>query len=118
MLLNDSAQAIVALGVCATVAVTVVSIGRAYVRGLEVQKKQTRPEVDADTHDRMSRIEQAVEAMAREVERMSEGQRFTTKLLAERLGKQDRAAGGIEPQPLVRRSGEHGTNGAGGSHGR
>ena len=32
---------------------------------------------------RMERIERAVEAMALEVERMSEGQRFMTKLLAE-----------------------------------
>lgn len=34
--------------------------------------------------DRMARLEQAVEAIALEVERISEGQRFTTKLLAER----------------------------------
>jgi hypothetical protein len=32
------------------------------------------------------RLEQAVEAIALEVERISEGQRFTTKLLAERRG--------------------------------
>jgi hypothetical protein len=34
--------------------------------------------------DRMARLEQAVEAIALEVERISEGQRFTTKLLSER----------------------------------
>lgn len=33
---------------------------------------------------RLQRIEQAVDAMSIEVERISEGQRFTTKLLAER----------------------------------
>lgn len=33
---------------------------------------------------RLGRIEQAIDAMAIEVERISEGQRFTTKLLAER----------------------------------
>lgn len=33
---------------------------------------------------RLTRIEQAIDAMAVEVERISEGQRFTTKLLAER----------------------------------
>jgi len=32
----------------------------------------------------MTRLEQAVESIALEVERISEGQRFTTKLLAER----------------------------------
>jgi hypothetical protein len=34
--------------------------------------------------ERLARIEQAVETMAVEIERISEGQRFTTKLLAER----------------------------------
>jgi hypothetical protein len=37
----------------------------------------------AEMDDRMQRIEQAVEAVAIEVERVSEGQRFTTKLLSE-----------------------------------
>ena len=37
-----------------------------------------------DTALRLERIEQAIEAMAVEVERISEGQRFVTKLLAER----------------------------------
>jgi hypothetical protein len=32
---------------------------------------------------RLDRIEQAIEAMATEVERIAEGQRFTTKLLSE-----------------------------------
>lgn len=35
-------------------------------------------------NERMTRLEQAVESIALEVERISEGQRFTTKLLAER----------------------------------
>ena len=37
-----------------------------------------------DTTDRLQRIEAAVEAMSVEVERISEGQRFVTKVLAER----------------------------------
>jgi hypothetical protein len=35
-------------------------------------------------NERLARIEQAIDAMAIEVERISEGQRFVTKLLAER----------------------------------
>jgi hypothetical protein len=35
------------------------------------------------TEARLARIEQAVDAIALEVERISEGQRFTTKLLSE-----------------------------------
>ena len=34
--------------------------------------------------DRLERMEQAIDAMAVETERISEGQRFTTKLLSER----------------------------------
>ena len=37
-----------------------------------------------DTTDRLQRIEAAVDAMAVEVERISEGQRFVTRVLAER----------------------------------
>lgn len=37
-----------------------------------------------DTTDRLQRIEAAVEAMSVEVERISEGQRFVTKVLSER----------------------------------
>ncbi len=35
--------------------------------------------------DRLARMEQAIDAMAVETERISEGQRFTSKLLAERV---------------------------------
>ncbi len=40
--------------------------------------------------ERLGRMEQAIEAMAIEVERVSEGQRFTSKLLAERATDQER----------------------------
>jgi hypothetical protein len=40
----------------------------------------------AELHDRLARIENAIETMAVEVERISEGQRFTTRLLSERSG--------------------------------
>jgi hypothetical protein len=37
-------------------------------------------------HDQLARIENAIDAMSVEVERISEGQRFTTRLLSERSG--------------------------------
>ncbi len=37
-----------------------------------------------DLTERLTRMEQAIESIAVEVERISEGQRFTTKLLSER----------------------------------
>lgn len=36
-----------------------------------------------DVEARLARIEQSIEAVALEIERISEGQRFTTKLLSE-----------------------------------
>ena len=39
------------------------------------------PTADSDSKARLERIEQAVDAIAVEVERISEGQRFTTKVL-------------------------------------
>ena len=44
---------------------------------------ERRPE-DIATQQRLERIEQTVDAIAIEMERMGEGQRFVTKLLAER----------------------------------
>ena len=44
--------------------------------------------VTGDTTARLERIEQAIDAISLEVERISEGQRFTTKLLADRAQAQ------------------------------
>lgn len=51
------------------------------------------PDADLqEMRDRLGQLQQAVDAIAIEVERLSEGQRFTTKLLAERVA-------GIAPIP-------------------
>ena len=42
------------------------------------------PQRQADLEERLDRIEQAVDTIAIEMERVGEGQRFVTKLLAER----------------------------------
>ncbi len=46
------------------------------------------PKLDTETQERMRRLESAVDTVAIEVERISEGQRFVTKLLAEREKQQ------------------------------
>ena len=51
-------------------------------------------ESEPDVALRLERIEQAIDAIAVEVERISEGQRFTTKLLAERVPAQPGAIAG------------------------
>jgi hypothetical protein len=51
------------------------------------KRVESRPSRDAlpagEMFTRLDRIEQSIEAMATEVERIAEGQRFTTKLLSE-----------------------------------
>jgi len=57
-------------------------IARAYAR--RVEHGETGPRIPVDVSARLERMEQAIDSIAVEVERISEGQRFTTKLLAER----------------------------------
>jgi hypothetical protein len=56
---------------------------RAFARRLEGGGRRAES-IDQGSAERLARIEQAVDAMAIEIERISEGQRFTTKLLAAR----------------------------------
>ena len=42
------------------------------------------PKVPREVEERLERMEHAIDSIAVEVERISEGQRFTTKLLTER----------------------------------
>lgn len=57
---------------------------RAFARRLEGRARPTET-LDVASSERLQRIEQAIDAMAIEIERISEGQRFTTRLLAERV---------------------------------
>ena len=56
---------------------------RAFGRRLEGRARPGEA-LDASSSERLQRIEQAIDAMAIEIERISEGQRFTTRLLTER----------------------------------
>jgi hypothetical protein len=57
-------------------------LARAYARRMEL--RDARPQVPSEVSARLERMEQAIDSIAVEVERISEGQRFTTKLLSER----------------------------------
>jgi hypothetical protein len=59
-----------------------VPIARAYARRISGEGQS--PALPSDVAARLERMEQAIDSIAVEVERISEGQRFTTKLLAER----------------------------------
>jgi hypothetical protein len=58
-----------------------VPVARAYTRKVDAESKN--PRVPPDVSNRLERMEQAIDAVAIEVERISEGQRFTTRLLSE-----------------------------------
>jgi hypothetical protein len=66
------------------IAAAVMAIGiplaRAYARRIEGAPHGVPPELNAQ----LAQMQQAIDAIAVEVERISEGQRFTTKLLADR----------------------------------
>ncbi len=71
--------------------VIVLALGIPLVRGYlrRQERLNALPSIDPDQTARLARIETALESMAIEIERISEGQRFTTKLLAERAGVHD-----------------------------
>lgn len=73
---------IVAL-VCVAASAIGVPIARAFARRVE-RGPLAPPPVSSEVQARLERMEQAIDSIAIEVERISEGQRFTTKLLAER----------------------------------
>jgi hypothetical protein len=59
-------------------------VARAYARRLD---RSTVSKFPSEVAARMERMEQALDSIAIEVERISEGQRFTTRLLSERSGE-------------------------------
>jgi hypothetical protein len=70
-------------------------LARAYAKRME---RGDAPRITSDVAARLERMEQAIDSIAVEVERISEGQRFTTKLLAERAGGgAANAAPGVAP---------------------
>jgi hypothetical protein len=81
--MDDPAKVLVAVSFFASVAYSINAIARAAVAHRREQAKAETESSPALSEARLARIEQAVEAIALEVERISEGQRFTTKLLSE-----------------------------------
>jgi len=91
------------------ITVIVLSIAIPLVRALgrKWEREAARPELPSDVAQRLTRIEQAVDAVAVEVERISEGQRFTTRLLAERGGERVGEPGRLSELPAQRPGGRH-----------
>jgi len=66
--------------------VVAIALGIPIIRAITrrfVDRPPAAPAISADVENRLERIEQAVEAVAIEVERISESQRYLTKLMAD-----------------------------------
>jgi hypothetical protein len=76
-------EIVVPLGFFATAIICAIGIpmSRAWSRRMDAESKGAR--IPTEVVQRLERMDQALEAIAIEVERISEGQRFTTKLLSE-----------------------------------
>jgi hypothetical protein len=87
-------EIVVPLGAFATAIVLAIGVplARAYSRKMDADARN--PRIPSEVAARLERMEQTLEAVAIEVERITEGQRFTTKLLSE-----GRSAGDARPIP-------------------
>jgi flagellar biosynthesis GTPase FlhF len=79
---NDSAYAVGASAIFAAMVVTLVGM-RYWFKSRVL--RNTSAAIPSDVTNRLVRMETAIESVAVEVERISEGQRFTTRLLSERV---------------------------------
>ena len=72
--------------------IVTLALGIPLVRAFTRRVQAPAPaQIPSDVTARLERIEHAIDAMAVEVERIAEGQRFTTKLLSERAASGGRA---------------------------
>jgi hypothetical protein len=89
MAMSDPGKMVVGVVFIVSVAYTI----RTIVSAWAAQRRPSRDIGDgAEATARLSRLEQAVDAIALEVERISEGQRFTTRLLSEQARQKSDAA--------------------------
>jgi hypothetical protein len=85
--MSDPAAVFIAGIVLGSVTLSIKAIASAAVRYRESELKYEGARTAGATEARLERMEHAIDAIAVEVERISEGQRFTTKLLSERTSR-------------------------------
>lgn len=81
--MDDPGKVVIALSFFVSAAYSVNAIARGAVAMRKQQKFNEGDPGSPIANDRLARLEQAVDAIAVEIERISEGQRFTTRLLSE-----------------------------------
>jgi hypothetical protein len=79
---NEGILVPIVLFICMAVTAIGVPIARAFSRRMD--RDPISPAIPPELAAQIERMEHAIDSIAIEVERISEGQRFTTKLLAER----------------------------------
>lgn len=67
----------------------------------------TSPDMPAELTDRLNRLEQAVDAVAVELERVGEGQRYVTRVFTESQGLRALGGGAAEPIEVRQRDAVH-----------
>jgi hypothetical protein len=79
-------ELVVAIAGMITSVVIILGIPLVIVHARKIWKRDSAAQTVSAAHSdhRLERIEQAIDAMAVEVERIAEGQRFVTKLLSDR----------------------------------
>ena len=97
--MGEAAGVLVPLGGMFMIVAIVLGIPMLRIMSKRLDARMAVPPAIADTIARLERIEHAIDAMSVEVERIAEGQRFTTKLLSER------AAAEGAPRHVSERSG-------------
>ena len=80
---NIARMAIAAI-IGATISISMIAMAVSRMVSSRRRAKELPESSVARLEQRLERMEQAIDAMATEVERVAEGQRFTTRLLADR----------------------------------
>jgi hypothetical protein len=80
----DPGEVILGLGAFSAITISITVVTRSILRYQENKLRMGGSRMSSDAEARIERIEHAVDAIAVEVERISEGQRFTTRLLNDR----------------------------------
>jgi hypothetical protein len=81
--MTDSGIVMMSMSGLVAAAYSITVIARAVIGIKDRQLKLAEMKTGSVSDERMARMEMAVESIAVEVERISEGQRFTTRLLTE-----------------------------------
>ena len=70
------------------ITLVIIALGTPLVRTMArwLDRRGVRPEAAPASGQRMDRLEQAVDAVAIEIERISEGQRYTNRMISEMRG--------------------------------